>query len=64
MIKVEASLDDIDKIIKSKSSVEEKVGEICKVFLKFLSTMRSNQLLTDSERVEIRKKIEENRKRK
>jgi hypothetical protein len=68
MIGLEGALQDIDSILKGryydreiKKEVEvktnlEKIGAIAKVFLKFLSTMRTNQLLTEEEKKE--KKVE------
>lgn len=68
MIGLEGALRDVDDILKgsyndreAKKVVElksdlEKIGAIVKVLLKFLSTMRTNQLLTETEKTEIRKK--------
>ncbi len=60
MITVEAALSDLEAIDKGtgkyagKTDVQ-KVIEVAKVFVKFLSTIRSNQLLTEPEKVAIKK---------
>jgi len=57
MITIEAALSDLDKLIEEKDpevTTEKKILRAMKVVLKFLSTMRSNQLLTDSDKKDIR----------
>jgi len=59
MITVEAALSDLEAISKgegkySGKSDVEKIVEVAKVLVKFLSTMRSNQLLTDADKARIR----------
>jgi hypothetical protein len=55
MIKVEDALKDLEALEKD-ATVEGKVLiKIAKVLIKFLSTMRSNQLLTEEEKVAIGK---------
>ena len=59
MITVEAALSDLEAIGKgegkySGKSDVEKIVEVAKVLVKFLSTMRSNQLLTDADKARIR----------
>jgi len=54
MITIEGALSDIEKIEKDATiSSDVKVLRAFKVLLKFLSTMRSNQLLTDVEKTAI-----------
>ena len=56
MITVEAALKDLEAIEQEAvDSGSKTVVKAIKVLVKFLSTMRSNQLLTDEEKVNIRK---------
>lgn len=56
MITVEGALKDLGIIEKETDDVGAKaIVQAFKVLVKFLSTMRSNQLLTDEEKVNIRK---------
>jgi hypothetical protein len=56
MITVEGALKDLEVIEKEANDTGAKaVVKALKVVVKFLSTMRSNQLLTDEEKVNIRK---------
>lgn len=56
MITVDGALKDLEKIEKETEDVGAKaVVQAMKVLVKFLSTMRSNQLLTDEEKVNIKK---------
>lgn len=51
MITLEAVLSDIEKIEKDDNmSEQKKLFAVVKVIMKFLSTMRSNQLLTEEEK--------------
>jgi len=67
MIGLEGALSDVDNVInkgiyndrETKKEVKlvtdlEKIGAIVKILLKFLSTMRSNQLLTEEDKVKIK----------
>jgi hypothetical protein len=55
MITVEDALKDLEELEKD-ATVEGKVLiKVSKVLIKFLSTMRSNQLLTEGEKAEISK---------
>jgi len=61
VIKVDAAMEDLDKIEADvKLSDGAKILRALKVLLKFLSTMRSNQLLTEKDKVTIQ---ESNKKR-
>jgi hypothetical protein len=56
MITVEGALKDLEVIEKETTDTGAKaVVKALKVVVKFLSTMRSNQLLTEEEKVVIRK---------
>ena len=56
MITVDGALKDLEAIEKGTEDVGSKaVVQAMKVLVKFLSTMRSNQLLTDEEKVNIKK---------
>jgi hypothetical protein len=51
MITLEAVLSDLEKIEKDDNmSEQKKLFAVVKVIMKFLSTMRSNQLLTEEEK--------------
>jgi hypothetical protein len=55
MITREAALDDLEKLEQETTdSVGKVVVKVAKVIVKILATIRSNQLLTDSEKVAIR----------
>jgi len=58
MITIEAVNSDLDKIAEKNPSEVLTVGSvvaIVKVVMKFLSTMRSNQLLTEQDKVDLKK---------
>ena len=55
MITAKAAAEDLDAIEVSGVTDGVKVVRAIKVLIKFLSTMRSNQLLTDNEKVAIQK---------
>lgn len=62
MITREAALDDLEKLEKEVSGEESKViVKVAKILVKMLATIRSNQLLTDEDKVRI-KKARETRK--
>jgi hypothetical protein len=62
MITVEGGLKDLEAIEATTTDAGAKaIIQALKVMLKFLSTMRSNQLLTEEDKVRI-KKEKENRK--
>ena len=54
MITVEAAIGDLDKIAKSEVDATTKIIEAFKVLIKMLSTVRSNQLLCEEDKVKIR----------
>lgn len=55
MITKEDALEDLEKIEKSATSPLEKVVvQVAKVLVKVLATIRSNQLLTEVEKAEIK----------
>jgi len=69
MIGIEGALSDVDDVVskgiykdrETKKEITlntdlEKIGAIVKILLKFLSTIRSNQLLTEQDKVDIKKK--------
>ena len=53
MITVEGALKDLEAIEKEAQDFKSIVKAI-KVLVKFLSTMRSNQLLTETDKISIR----------
>jgi hypothetical protein len=56
MITVDGALKDLEVIEKEAGDTGAKaIVKALKVVVKFLSTMRSNQLLTDDEKINIRK---------
>jgi len=56
MITVEGALKDLEVIEKeTEDSGSRAVVKALKIVVKFLSTMRSNQLLTEADKVGIRK---------
>lgn len=56
MITLEAALKDIDAIVaKTTDEGVKAVIETLRILTKFISTMRSNQLLTEKDKEEIRK---------
>ena len=56
MITVEGALTDLEVIEKDLTITSDvKIIRALKVVVKFLSTMRSNQLLTEQDKVGIRK---------
>ncbi len=52
----EDALEDLDKIKKEVTNPIEIIIEVAKVLVRFLATMRSNQLLVDTDKVEIKKR--------
>jgi hypothetical protein len=64
MITIEAVNSDLDKIAEEAGSelTTKKLVAIVKVVMKFLSTMRSNQLLTETDKTEL--KIRKNEAKK
>jgi hypothetical protein len=55
VITIEAVLGDIEKFEKDeKMTPETRLIAIIKVIMRFVSTMRSNQLLTEEEKKEIK----------
>jgi hypothetical protein len=66
MITIEAVNSDLDKIAEKNPSEILTVGSvvaIVKVVMKFLSTMRSNQLLTEEDKKELKAKKNEAKKK-
>jgi len=64
MITREAALDDLQKLEKEATDkVSKVIIEVARVIIKMLATIRSNQLLTDADKVAI-KKAREARKSK
>ncbi len=62
MITIEAVLSDIDKIESDASmSDTRKLIQVIKVVMKFMSTIRSNQLLTESDKQELKLKKNANK---
>ena len=60
MITIEAVNSDLDKIEKENSTISVKFFvAVVKVVMKFLSTMRSNQLLTEKDKIDIQAKKNE-----
>lgn len=56
MITVEGALKDLEAIeVEAKDEGAKSVVKALKVVVKFLSTMRSNQLLTEADKIEIKK---------
>lgn len=55
MITVEDALKDLDAAELGASSEGKVLIKVAKVLIKFLSTMRSNQLLTEEEKALISK---------
>lgn len=65
MITVEGALKDLEVIeIEAKDEGAKSVVKALKVIVKFLSTMRSNQLLTETDKVAIKKAKTEREPRK
>ena len=52
MITVNAALKDLEKIV-AEDNVSKVIKEVARILIKFISTMRSNQLLTDADKVRI-----------
>lgn len=64
MITIDAALSDLKKISDKSSSIEVKaIMASTAVVLKFLSTMRSNQLLTEEDKKELKAKKNELKKK-
>lgn len=53
MITRDAALDDLDKV-DFNAPVSKIIIEVTKILVKILATIRSNQLLTDNEKIKIR----------
>jgi chaperonin cofactor prefoldin len=53
MITKEAALDDLEKI-DANAPVGKVIVEVGRILIKILATIRSNQLLTDADKVKIR----------
>jgi hypothetical protein len=65
VITVEGALKDLEAIeIEAKDEGAKSVVKALKVVVKFLSTMRSNQLLTETDKVAIKKAKTEREPRK
>jgi hypothetical protein len=65
VITVEGALKDLEVIeIEAKDEGAKSVVKALKVIVKFLSTMRSNQLLTETDKVAIKKAKTEREPRK
>jgi hypothetical protein len=65
MITVEGALKDLEAIEKEANDAGAKaVVKALKVVVKFLSTIRSNQLLTEEEKIKIRAQRKEREVRK
>mgnify|MGYP001252625739 CR=1 FL=1 len=63
MITIEAVNSDIDKIEADSSlSDAQKLVRVIKVVMKFVSTMRSNQLLTEEDKKDLKKRKNEDKK--
>ena len=67
MIGIEGALSDVDDVVskgiykdrETKTEIKlntdlEKIGAIVKILLKFLSTIRSNQLLCESDKIALK----------
>jgi len=54
MITKEAAIEDLEKIDVDKVSVGKIIIEVGRILIKVLATIRSNQLLTEEEKVKIR----------
>ena len=63
MITVEAAIKDLDVIEKDAIQGEKAIIRAFKVLLKFISTMRSNQLLTEADKNAIKEKREKTTKK-
>ena len=64
MITIEAVNGDLDKIAAENPALSVKCEvAIVKVVMKFLSTMRSNQLLTEEDKKELKSKKNELKKK-
>lgn len=60
MITIDAVNSDLDKIVTENQTVSVKfIVAVVKVVMKFLSTMRSNQLLTEEDKRELKAKKNE-----
>jgi hypothetical protein len=64
MITIEAVNSDIDKIsADDKLTDVQKLIQIIKVVMKFVSTMRSNQLLTEEDKKNLKLRKNEEKKK-
>ncbi len=64
MITIEAVISDIEKIeINEAISDTRKLIQIIKIVMKFISTMRSNQLLTEEDKKELNVRKNEAKKK-
>jgi intergrase/recombinase len=57
MITDRDALKDLDDLIAGEDKNTDRIIKAFKVLIKFLSTIRSNQLLTENEKIEIKKNI-------
>ena len=65
MITIEAVNSDLDKIVTESGSelTTKSFVAVIKVVMKFLSTMRSNQLLTETDKTELKIRKNESKKK-
>jgi hypothetical protein len=64
MITIDAVNSDLDKIATENETISVKfVVAVVKVVMKFLSTMRSNQLLTEEDKKELKARKNEKKER-
>ena len=64
MITIEAVNSDLDKIVTENQTVSVKfIVAVVKVVMKFLSTMRSNQLLTEEDKKELKARKNEKKEK-
>ena len=55
MITKEAAMEDLDKIeAEAKDDVSKMFVKVAKVIVKMMATIRSNQLLTDEDKIKIK----------
>lgn len=64
MITIDAVNSDLDKIATENETISVKfVVAVVKVVMKFLSTMRSNQLLTEEDKKELKARKNEKKEK-
>lgn len=61
MITDKDALRDLDELIVGEDKNTDRIIKAFKVLIKFLSTIRSNQLLTEVEKIEIKNVIKSKR---